>query len=68
MHAAAEFAAPAIQCLLTPPRQSAAGHAPKDPFSTHQGRGLHALLLIASANFRAFTSQLAVHITPVIRA
>eukprot|EP00983_Pelagomonas_calceolata_P071042 1151031-Pelagomonas_calceolata.AAC.10 len=48
-------AAPAIHCFLTLLKQSAADHTPETPSPTHQGLGL---LLIASANFLAFISQL----------
>eukprot|EP00983_Pelagomonas_calceolata_P081539 1155614-Pelagomonas_calceolata.AAC.1 len=46
-------------CSLTPPSKSAADHTTKAPSSHTRGVGI--LHLIASANFGALTSQLAVH-------
>eukprot|EP00983_Pelagomonas_calceolata_P000782 28605-Pelagomonas_calceolata.AAC.2 len=58
--------APAIHCLLNPPRQPA-DHTPEAPSSTHQGRGAgpapHRISRLRAISC-ALISLLAVHITP----
>eukprot|EP00983_Pelagomonas_calceolata_P067214 1149403-Pelagomonas_calceolata.AAC.2 len=58
-----------LTCLLAPPRHSAADQIPEAPLPAHRGRGCRSPHRINTlrANSSALTSQLAVHITPLLQ-